>query len=177
MRVSAATEALSLANTDLLAGLDDRRTAAVASLGRVRVFRAGAFLCRVGQLADSIFVVREGRVDVTAPLMVMGEPTPVRLESLGPGATLGWCAIVPPHGFVVDAVAATHTIVLAFRREPLLQLFAERPEIGLTLVANAASALGRRNVRLQALWLREMQRDVNHLGGREARAWTRHSSS
>lgn len=172
-----ATEALSLANTDLLAGLDERQAADVASLGRVRVFRAGSLLCRVGQLADSVFVVREGRVDVTAPLLVMGAPTPVRLESLCPGATLGWCAFVPPHGFTVDAVAATSVVVLAFRREPLLQLIAKRPEIGLTLVANAASAFARRNVRLQALWLREMQRDVNHLGGREARAWTRHSSS
>lgn len=172
-----ATESLAMTHTDLLAGLDERRAAAVASLGRVRVFRAGSPLCRVGQPAETIHVIREGRVDVTAPLLVMGEPTPVRLESLGPGATLGWCALVPPHGFSFDAIAATSVVVLAFHREPLLQLIAERPEIGLRLVANAAGALARRNLRFQALWLREMQRDVNQLGGREARAWTPRSSS
>lgn len=172
-----ATGSLVLTHTDLLAGLDDRSAAAVASLGKVRIFRAGAPLCGVGQPAEFVYLVREGRVDVTAPLLVMGEPTPVRLESLAPGATLGWCGLVPPHGFPVDAVAATPVVVLAFHRAALLQLMEARPEIGLKLMANAAAALARRNVRLQALWLREMQRDVNQLGGREADRWNPQSSS
>ena len=153
----------SIAHTDLFAGLDDRESATVASLGEVRVWGAGSVLCRLGDLAESVFLLREGRVDVTAPLLVLGEPTPVRLESLGPGATLGWCALVPPHGFAIDAVAATPVVLLAFGRERLLELITRAPRIGLTLVSNLAHALARRNVQLQALWLREMQREVNQV--------------
>lgn len=166
------TGSTSIAQTELFVGLDDRQAATVASMGRVRTFRRGSLLCSVGDLAESVFVLREGRVDVTAPLLVLGEPTPVRLESLAPGATLGLCALVPPYGFTIDAVAATTVVVTGFRREPLLQLLAAQPAIGLTLIGNVASALARRSVRLQALWLREMQRDVNELGGKEGVAWT-----
>ncbi len=155
------TDPFSITRTDLFAGLDDREAAAVASLGRVRVARAGSVLFRVGEVAESVLLVREGRVDATVPLLVLGEPTQVRLESLGPGDTLGWCALVPPHGFVMTATAATHVVSLAFGREALLRLMAADPRIGLTLVANLASALGRRNVQLQALWVRAMQREVN----------------
>ena len=171
-----ATERLSIAHADLLAGLDERQIARVGALGRARVFRAKSLLCRAGELADSLLIVREGSVDVTAPLVVLGEPAPIRLESLGPGATIGWCAIVPPFSCAVDAVASTDVVALAFRRESLAKLIAEQPEIGVALLRNAAAAFARRNVRLQALWLREMQREVNALGGRQG-AWTPQSSS
>lgn len=157
------SDPLSLAHTDLFAGLDDRQSAAVASLGRVRASRAGLTLFRAGDRAESVLVLREGRVDVSAPLFVLGEPTPVRLESLGPGATLGLCGLVPPHRSPVSAVAATPVVLLAFHRESLLQLITAEPRTGLTLVGNVARALARRNVQLQALWLREMQRAVNEV--------------
>jgi hypothetical protein len=107
----------------------------------------------------------------------MGQPTPLRIASLGPGEALGWCALVPPHAFVVDAVAATSVITLAFNRERLKRLFEKRPEIGLRVTTNAASALALGSVRFLALWLREMQRDVNQFGGQEAFGWTPQSSS
>lgn len=154
------TSTLSLAHTELFAGLDPRGEATVAAMGRVRVFGRGLSLCRLGELAEEVLVIREGRVDVTAPLVIMGAPAPVRLESLGRGATLGACALLGHRGFTVDAEASTPVVALAFRREPLLELIASQPRIGLTLVANVASTLARRNAQLQALWLREMQRDV-----------------
>ncbi len=151
----------SIAQTDLFAGLDERESAAVASIGRVRVARAGSSLFRVGDVAESVYVVKEGRVDVTVPLVVSGEPREVRYESLGPGDTLGWPALIPPHGFAENARASTPVVLLAFGREQLLQLMAAQPRISLTLVANLARALGRRLVQTQALWVRQMQREVN----------------
>jgi CRP-like cAMP-binding protein len=171
-----ASVSLSIAHADLVAGIDERQIARVASLGRVRLFRSDAPLSRAGEPADSLLVVREGRVNLTAPLVVMGESASVRLESLGPGATIDWCALVPPHAAAIDAVAATDVIALEFRREALAELIAAEPKIGMALLRNAAGALARRSVRLQALWLREMQRDVDELGERQGGAWTLRSS-
>jgi CRP-like cAMP-binding protein len=171
-----AGEPLSIAHADLVAGLDERQIARVGSLGRARVFRAKSTLCRAGERADSLLIVREGCAGVTAPLLVLGEPAPIRLESLGPGATIGWSALVPPCSCAVDAVAVTDVVAMAFRREALAQLIAEQPEIGLVLLHNAAAAFARRSARLQALWLREMQREVDDLGRRQGDPWAPHSS-
>ena len=176
MSSAVAPEPLSIAHADLVAGLDERQIARVASLGRARIFRAKSMLCRAGEGADSLLILREGCVDVTAPLVILGETAPVRLESLGPGATVGWCALVPPYTFAVDAAAATDVVTLAFRRDALAELIADQPEVGLVLVRNAATALRRRNVRLQALWLMELQRVVDDVARRHGSAWTPHSS-
>jgi CRP-like cAMP-binding protein len=167
---------LSIAHADLVAGLDERQIARVASLGRARLFRAKSMLCRAGEWADSLLILREGCADVTAPLIVLGETAPVRLESLGPGATVGWCALVPPYACAVDAAAATDVVALAFRWDALAELIAAQPEVGIVLVRNAAAALQRRSVRLQALWLMEMQRVVDEVARRQGGAWTLHSS-
>jgi CRP-like cAMP-binding protein len=176
LRAHVAGEPLSIAHADLVAGLDERQIARVASLGRARVFRAKSSLCRAGERAESLLIVREGCANVTAPLLVLGESAPIRLESLGPGATIGWSALVPPCACAVDAVAVTVVVALAFGREALAQLIAEQPEIGLVLLRNAAGAFARRSVQLQALWLREMQREVDELGGRQGDVCDPHSS-
>ena len=78
--------------------------------------------------------------------------------------------------FAVDAAAATDVVTLAFRRDALAELIADQPEVGLVLVRNAATALRRRNVRLQALWLMELQRVVDDVARRHGSTWTPHSS-
>jgi CRP-like cAMP-binding protein len=171
-----ASQRLSIAHADLLVGLDERQIARVGALGRTRFFRAKSALCRAGELAEWLLIVREGSVHVTAPLVVLGAPAQIRLESLGPGATIGWCAVAPPFSCAVDAVASTDVIALAFGRESLAKLINEQPEIGVVVLRNAAAAFARRNVRLQALWLREMQREVDALGRRQG-AWILQSSS
>jgi CRP-like cAMP-binding protein len=171
-----APDPLSIAHADLVAGLDERQIARVASLGRARLFRAKFRLYHAGEPADSLLILRDGCADVTAPLVILGEPAPVRLESLGPGATIGWCALIPPHSCAADAVATKDVLALEFRRESLAELIAAQPEVGVVLLRNAAGAFARRNARLQALWLLEMQRIVDGAGRRHAGAWTPNSS-
>jgi CRP-like cAMP-binding protein len=169
-------EPLSIAHADLVAGLDERQVARVGALGRTRLFRAKSFLCRAGERIDSLLIVREGNAEVMAPLVVLGQPTPIKVQSLGPGTTIGWCALIPPHTCPVDAVATSDVIALEFRRESLAELIAEQPPIGIVLLRNAAGAYARRNARLQALWLLEMQRVVDEVARRQGGAWTPHSS-
>ena len=156
----ALTEPFSLAHTELFHGLDDRRASAVASAGRVRVLRAGQEIFRAGEPACSMFVVREGAVRLSVPVTVLGESRDVRLEIAAANATLGWCALSPPYVYASSARAIEPSVLLAFSREQLQALMDADPGLDRVLRSNAIRMLSERLQQMQALWIRQVQREI-----------------
>lgn len=145
---------------DLLQGLDPDAVERVLVLGTRVSVASGQPLFRLGAPADRLFIVERGRIALRLPIQVGGRREEVVLEELGPGQTVGWSALIPPHRFTLEAVASMDASVLALTREGLASHFDEFPAIGYAVTQNVASVVGQRLGIMQAMWLREMQRMV-----------------
>ncbi len=150
-----------LVEAELFAGLPEPHRRAVAALARERSAAASDVLFRLGEEAETFYVIGEGRVDLTFPLQVMGEAKEARFQSLGPGKTLAWSALVAPHRLTMSARATTDVQLVAFERAPILELFERQPAIGYTVMSNLAGVVAARLHELRALWVREVQRNVS----------------
>lgn len=149
-------------SAEIFAGLTEEQLRMVAGLARERNVAAGERLFQVGEPARELFVLRYGRVELTFPLMVMGETRETRFQSLEPSRALGWSALVPPHRLTLSARATTEAAVLAFEGERLLRLFEEQAPLGRVVMGNLAGVVAARLHEVLALWVREIQRNVSH---------------
>lgn len=147
---------------DLLHGLSPEDATQLLALGAARQLSAGEVLFRLGEPAGEIFLVRSGRISLTLPIQVRGREEDVLIEEKLTGETLGWSGLIPPHRFTLKAAAAMQSDLLALPRAALLRHFAERPEIAYAVTGNVASVIGRRLEVFQTMWLREVQRAVEH---------------
>jgi CRP-like cAMP-binding protein len=148
---------------DLLAGLSDADAAALQAIGKPITLAAGGVLFRLGTEAESVYLIRRGRIALTMPMDVGGRAQEILIEEHAPGQTLGWSALIPPHRFTLNATAPLETEVVAFRRTDLLRHFETHPEAGRIVSMNVARLVGQRLHVFQAMWLREMQRAVRHV--------------
>src|SRR5512139_55455 len=115
---------------DLLKGLPDEEAALVIALGQPIRLSASQLLFDLGAVADSIYAIRHGRIALTLPMQVCGREEDILVEERGPGQTVGWSALIPPHRFTLKATAVLETEVLALPRQALLDYFASRPAAG-----------------------------------------------
>lgn len=150
----------SLRAVELFGGLSEAQRLAVAQMSVERRVPAGEVLFRLGEPAESLYVIRRGRVDLTFPLQVLGESKEVRFQSLEAGRTLAWSALVPPHRLTMTARATTDVELLVLGGARLRALLAEQPALGHAVMSNLAGVVGARFHELLALWVREIQRSV-----------------
>jgi CRP-like cAMP-binding protein len=94
-----------------LDGLNDWQLQRLAQHAQRSMFHAGNRVFREGDPADRMWLIVAGRVAVDTHLPGHGE---VVVDTLGPGAVLGWSWLVPPHRWRFGAVAieTTHTVEL-----------------------------------------------------------------
>jgi CRP-like cAMP-binding protein len=144
----------------LLSGLSSEHAEQVMALGSRLNLAPGAVLFRLGDSADSLFLIERGRISLTLPMQVAGREEDIQIEERLPGETVGWSAIIEPHRFTLKATASLQTTVIAFSRAALLEHFATRFDVGYTVIRNVAAVIGQRLQVTQAMWLREMQRVV-----------------
>ncbi|HEY3008852.1 MAG TPA: cyclic nucleotide-binding domain-containing protein [Micromonosporaceae bacterium] len=92
-----------------LDGLNDWQLQRLAQHAQRSMFHAGNRVFREGDAADRMWLIVAGRVAVDTHLPRQGD---VVVDTLGPGAVLGWSWLVPPHRWRFGAVAieTTHTI-------------------------------------------------------------------
>lgn len=131
-----------------LAGLDPAHRALVAGCSRLVRFAPGEMLCVEGASADTFYLLRHGHVslDVHDP----GRGTVV-IETVGPGAVVGWSWLVPPYRWTFDARAKEPVAAIAVDGACLRGKAAEDPALGYALVTRVAATL---LARLQATRLR-----------------------
>src|SRR5512138_788143 len=102
--------------TDLLHSLSAGDAAAVMALGAPVSLRSGSVLFQLGDEADRVFLVDRGRVELTLPMRIRDREEDVLLEEKGPGETLGWSGLIPPHRFTLKAKATIESELFAFPR-------------------------------------------------------------
>lgn len=150
-----------LSQAELFTGLSETARLGLTALARRRAAAAGEVLFRLGDPAEEFYVLRHGRVELTFPLVVMGETKEARFQSLEAGRTLGWSALVPPFRYTMSARASTDVELLGFARSGVLRLFDEQPAVGYPVMTNLSHVVATRLHELIALWVREVQRNVS----------------
>ncbi len=151
---------MAIHDLELLIGVAPADVEALTALGEPSQLGTGDTLFRLGDPADHLFVIDRGRVALTLPMQIRDRDEAILIEERGPGQTVGWSALIPPHRFTLTASALIETHVLALPRAALLDYFSARPDVGYAVTRNVASVVGQRLQVFQAMWLREMQRVV-----------------
>lgn len=159
------TTAESLKASVLFAGLTPAQATRLASIGSERSVAAGETIFKVGTEAEALFIISKGAVELTFPLVVMGESKEVRFQSLEAGRALAWSALIPPHILTMSARAANDVTLVSFTRPALLQLWEQEPVLGLIVMSNVAKVISTRLATAQALWVRDLQRQVTQVYG------------
>jgi CRP/FNR family cyclic AMP-dependent transcriptional regulator len=147
-------------NMDLLQGLDDAEAGRVLALGKRMTVESGGVLFRLGESAESVYLIGRGRIRLTLPMQVRDREENVLVEEQGTGQTVGWSALTPPYRFTLTATAPLDTELVELGREALNAYFSAHPETGRAVAFNLASVIGQRLQIFQAMWLREVQRMV-----------------
>lgn len=91
-----------VANHPLLSGLSEDTLDLIAGCARNVVFEPGALLIVEGEPADTLYLLRRGRVALEVRSPAKGAMV---LDTLTPGQVLGWSWLFPPYRWSFDARA------------------------------------------------------------------------
>jgi glutaminase len=122
-----------LAAQEICRGLDDAGLAALQPLVERRRFAPGELVLRVGEAADAMYFLLEGRVSV---LMSRDTGEPQRLTTLSPGMAFGELALVTRSRRSADVRADTAVDCYALSADRFAELGRTHPAVKTTLLEN-----------------------------------------
>ena len=137
-----------VAEHPLLAGLPGDAVALVAGCARNVAVAAGALLLEEGGPADTLFLLRRGRVALELHSPDRGRIT---VETVGPGDPVGWSWMFPPYRWHFDARALDPVGAVAVDATCLRRKAEADPAFGYALMQRVAAVI---LDRLQATRLR-----------------------
>jgi SulP family sulfate permease len=111
-------------------------------MGHLQVihYPAGAALCRVGDAADCMWILKRGSVSVR----VAGMHSDRRLASLGPGCSVGEMGLLEKKPRSAEVVADEDVEAYLLTESGLHTILREHPRIGQAMLVNIAQQLARR---------------------------------
>jgi small-conductance mechanosensitive channel/CRP-like cAMP-binding protein len=121
----------SLRKVDLFTVLDRDELHELAEQVSLRLYGRGEVLARQGELGDTFFIIRSGKVRIDVDDILGDNLAAVTVNQLGPGEFFGELALLTgaPRGATVIAEEDTETLVVAQSDiAPLLQANPELPE-------------------------------------------------
>ncbi|MFR9675642.1 cyclic nucleotide-binding domain-containing protein [Streptomyces sp. TR06-5] len=124
-----------------LAALPEEDRARLVSLARDASFPAAARIFEEGDPAERFWILRSG--SVALDIQVPGRGRAV-VETIGPGALLGWSWLCPPREWHLGAEAQDSVQAWEFEASAVEALCVERPVLGLALVTLVARTIGER---------------------------------
>ncbi len=127
-----------VAGHPLLAGLPGDAVSTVAGCARNMAFSPGALLLAEGDSADTLYLVRRGGVAIEVHSPGKGQ---IVIETVGPGAVVGWSWLVPPYRWHFDARAVDSVGAIAVDGACLRQKAEADPALGYALMKRVAAIL------------------------------------
>jgi len=121
-----------LSSQPFLAGLSPTRLDKLSLWSKRRVFNAGARLFDEGGRADRFWLIREGHVTLDTHVPGRGG---VIVETLGPGAVLGWSWLFAPYRWHFAARAVETTLAIELDGPGVRELCDHDHELGYELMS------------------------------------------
>jgi CRP-like cAMP-binding protein len=139
-----------IAEHPFFAGLDHGFTTLMVSCASNVRFKAGDFIVKAGDPANTFYLIREGKVavEVFAP-----QHKPIIVATLGVGEILGWSWLLPPFQWMFHAHAIDDIRALALDGKCLRAKCEENHDLGYEVLKRFAQIMERRleATRLQLL--------------------------
>jgi CRP-like cAMP-binding protein len=117
---------------------------------------AGQFICREGDPADRLYLIRYGKVALQVPTPNRG---PITIQTMREGDVLGWSWLIPPYRWHFDALVLEQTRAIALDGQCLQRKCQQDPRLGYELMRRVAELLIER---LQATRLQLVQAYDEH---------------
>lgn len=150
-----------LRNSELLEGLAPELLSGLTTIMHSHTVPKDEYLFLLGDHADRLHVVLEGKVEVCFPLSIGGAVKDIAVETIGPGGAVGLSALVRPYRFTLSGRAAARSELATFLRSELQQVLDGNPPLACAFMTRLTEVLGRRFLTMQALWHREVQRAIS----------------
>lgn len=125
----------------LLATLPEEDRRRLMALARDAAFPGAARIFEEGDPADRFWVIRSGTVALDVHLPGRGRAV---VETIGPGALLGWSWLCPPRQWHLGAETREPVRAWEFDAAAVRDLCAAQPALGLALVTVVAETVGER---------------------------------
>jgi len=122
----------------LLAGLPGDAVASVAGCAQNVAFDRGSLLLAESDPADTLFLLRRGLVAIEVHSPGRGSMV---IETVGPGAVVGWSWLVPPYRWHFDARAVDPVGAIAVDGACLRDKAELDPALGYALLKRVAAVL------------------------------------
>lgn len=151
------SDSVSLKGTYLVAGLTDEQMAEVGRLAQLHMFPSGHVLCRIGEQADTLYVVLNGTLSVTT---ADGD----KLGEVGANSVVGEIGIVDVRTRTANVTAVGPVSVASIPIDALRSLMNQNREWGFLILANLARVL--------AVRLRQADARIDDLADRAQDTWS-----
>jgi CRP/FNR family cyclic AMP-dependent transcriptional regulator len=119
-----------LAAQPFLAGLSEEHLRRLSYAASRTVFHAGSRVFSEGSQADRFWLINRGQIDLDTYVPGRGD---VVVETLGPGAVLGWSWLFPPYRWHFGAYAVETTFALKLDAFAVRRLCDSDHELGYQL--------------------------------------------
>jgi CRP/FNR family cyclic AMP-dependent transcriptional regulator len=131
-----------LAGHPFLSGLTKRQLERLANWSQRSFFHAGNRVFHEGDRADRFWLIQEGRVQLDTYLRDRDEL--VAVDTLGPGAVLGWSWLFPPYRWHFGAVAVETSLTVEVDGPGIRELCVQEPQLGYDLAGRFLQVVVRR---------------------------------
>src|SRR5436309_5370161 len=115
----------------LFSGMDAEELPALERAARLQTYQAGRNIFQEGDPGDGLYVIVEGKVQIT---FLVGQDQRRVLSRLGPGDFFGEMAVLDNHPRSATAMAETDTRVYFILRDDLHKVLASSPGLAVSLV-------------------------------------------
>ncbi|MCL7451428.1 MAG: cyclic nucleotide-binding domain-containing protein [Anaerolineae bacterium] len=134
-----------LRHCELFADLSDKELGQLAAIVCEERHEPGSLICAERELADRLFVLSRGRVQLQIRLRGHLEPAgEATIEEVEPGRIFGWSSLVKQRRFTASARALDPVAVLSIRADDLRALFDQSPHIGFVVMKQLAEVVASR---------------------------------
>jgi CRP/FNR family transcriptional regulator, cyclic AMP receptor protein len=143
----------SLPEHPLFKGMGQRDRHILAECSMHAAFEPGALVVETGQPANCFYLIVSGRIVLEA----LGDYSPLRVQTLGPGDVLGWSWLFPPYCWHFNAVAQEQTQAIFFFGSRLLQECDRNHDFGYELFKRMSQILISRLQTTREKWIEAAQ--------------------
>ena len=120
-----------LKKTSLFSTVSTRDLRVVAGITQELEFAASDFIVKEGEVGDSLYIIKMGRVQV---LKKINDNETVTLAELSAGQSFGEMAVIDEEVRSADVKALEKCILLCIRRNDLLDVLLEYSQIGIEML-------------------------------------------
>jgi CRP/FNR family cyclic AMP-dependent transcriptional regulator len=130
---------------ELFVGLSDAELAPIAAIAHEEAYEAGDLICAERELADRLFILKQGRVQVHVHLRPGLDPGgEATVEEVEPGRILGWSSLVKQRRFTASALALEPVTLLVIQADDLNALFDRDTHMGFVVMKQLAEVIALR---------------------------------